>query len=248
MKTLASVLLIAACFVACTNSFPGLRDDDSDENKNVETVLVLGSDKQDSLLRPVIDFSDLSFDESAENPIWSWPGWFKTNPFDSLHLSVQAMMKRLREQMIGIVSGIPEEGVVPWGKIPDGANTTSTTKIVDGHVVTINETTYTDGDDVFGTQIRIRIIDVKPQNETILLTESEADAEVTTLPTRTPTSGTATNTPTHRTTTNTPTSRTATDTATASSEEERSTPSRSVETVEDFDNEIPKNQVDTLTA
>ena len=233
MKTLASVLLVAACFVACTHSFPGLRDDDSDENKNVDTVLVLGSDKQDSLLRPVIDFSDLSFDESSENPTWSWPGWFRTNPFDSLHSGVQAMMKRLREQMIGIVSGIPEEGVVPWGKIPDGANTTSTTKIVDGHVVTINETTYTDGDDVFGTQIRIRIIDVKPQNETILLTESEADAEVTTLPTRTPTSSTATNTNTN----------------TGSSEEERSsTPSRSVETVEEFDNEIPKNQVDTLTA
>lgn len=243
MKTLAGVLLVAACFVACTHSFPGLRDDDSDENKNVDTVLVLGSDKQDSLLRPVIDFSDMSFDESAENPIWSWPGWFKTNPFDSLQSSVQAMMKRLREQMIGIVSGISEEGVVPWGKIPDGANTTSTTKIVDGHVVTINETTYTDGDDVFATQIRIRIIDVKPQNETILLTESEADAEVTTLPTRTATSSTATNTPTPRTGTDT-----ATATATASSEDERSTPSRSVETVEDFDNEIPKNQVDTLTA
>ena len=101
------------------------------------------------------------------------------------------------------------------GARSDGANTTSTTKIVDGHIVTINETTYTDGDDVFGTQIRIRIIDVKPQNETILLTESEKDAEVTTLPTRTPTP------------------RTATDTSTASSEEERSTPSRSVETVED---------------
>ena len=243
MKTLVSVLLVASCLVACTHSFPGLRNDDSDEIKNVDTVLVLGSDAQGSLLRPVVDFSDLSFDESAENPTWSWPSWFRTNPFDSLNSSVQAMMKRLREQMIGIVSGIPEEGVVPWGKIPDGANTTSTTKIVDGHVVTINETTYTDGDDVFGTQIRIRIIDVKPQNETILSTESQADAEVTTLPARAATTGADTNTPTPGTATNT-----ATATATASSEEERSTPSRSVETVEEFDNEIPKNQVDTLTA
>lgn len=85
-------------------------------------------------------------------------------------------------------------------------------------MVTINETTYTDGSDDYSTLIRVRVIDVRPQNETILTTvSSEADSEVTTLPTGT------------------------NDTSTPQS-------SRSVETVEDFDNEIPKNQGDVLTA
>ena len=40
-----------------------------------------------------------------------------------------AQMKRLRDQMAGILSHIPEQGVVNWSKIPEGANTTSTTKV-----------------------------------------------------------------------------------------------------------------------
>ncbi|XP_011139070.1 icarapin-like [Harpegnathos saltator] len=60
-------------------------------------------------------------------------------------------------------------------KIPEGANTTSTTKIIDGHVVTINETTYTSGDENGGTVFRIRTIDVMPQNNTLLLVDSDAD-------------------------------------------------------------------------
>ncbi|XP_018352983.1 PREDICTED: icarapin-like [Trachymyrmex septentrionalis] len=50
--------------------------------------------------------------------------------------------------------------------IPPGANTTSTVKIIDGHVVTINETVYSKNDSNGGAVFRIRIIDVKPQNET----------------------------------------------------------------------------------
>lgn len=86
-------------------------------------------------------------------------------------------------------------------------------------MVTINETTYTDGSDDYSTLIRVRVIDVRPQNETILTTvSSEADSDVTTLPTFIGTN----------------------DTSTPSS--------RSIESVEDFDNEIPKNQGDVLTA
>lgn len=227
MKTFGSVLLVAACFVACTHSFPGARDSESDESKNTDTILVLPSDTKDRLMSPMaFDFPDMSFDDSIENPTWNWPGLFRSNPFDGWYTRMEAMMKKLREQVAGILSRtVNEEGTVAWSKIPEGANTTSTTKIIDGHVVTINETTYMDGDDTYGTLIRVRIVDVKPQNETILLTESETDAEVTTLPTAVTNAGT--------TTTN---------------EEESSTPLRSVETVEEMDNEIPKNQVDTLTA
>lgn len=81
-----------------------------------------------------------------------------------------------------------------------------------------------DGDDEFKTLIRVRVIDVKPENETILATEGGAET-VTILPVETSTAPDA-----------------------ANGEEERTTPARSIETVEDLDNEIPKNQVDTLTA
>lgn len=39
-------------------------------------------------------------------------------------------------------------------------------QVIDGHVVTINETTYSSGDKNGDTAFRIRIVDVKPQNET----------------------------------------------------------------------------------
>ncbi|XP_034190192.1 icarapin-like [Osmia lignaria lignaria] len=228
MKTLSGVLLVAACLLASTHGFPGARDSDSDEEKNSDTILLLPNGSSVRFMRPYggAGFPDMSFEDSdsVENPTWTWNGMFRSNFLDGWYSRIQAHMKRLRDQIAGILSRIPEEGVVPSVKIPEGANTTSTTKIIDGHVVTINETTYMDGDDEFGTLIRIRVIDVKPQNETILLTESAADAEVTTLPTIT-------------------TSKTAT-----SRDENTTTPPRSVETVEDSDNEIPKNQVDTLSA
>ncbi|XP_011166768.1 icarapin-like [Solenopsis invicta] len=91
-------------------------------------------------------------------------------------------------------------------KIPEGANRTSTTKIINGHVVTINETTYTSGDDENGTAFRIRIIDIKPQNSTD-----------TTLPPTTVVGGNPQ--------------------PTVKPEPE----AESRETLEDFNNEIPKN-------
>lgn len=53
-------------------------------------------------------------------------------------------------------------------------------QIINGHVVTINETTYTSGDDTSGSAFHIRIIDVKPQNDTI--PAIGGDAEATTKP------------------------------------------------------------------
>jgi len=81
-------------------------------------------------------------------------------------------------------------------------------QIIDGHVVTINETTYSSGDDNSNTAFRIRIIDVKPQNETVIGGGGVGNAERTTMRAEAP---------------------------------------ESIETVEDFNNEIPKN-TDTLTA
>ncbi|XP_024943767.1 icarapin-like [Cephus cinctus] len=147
---------------------------------------------------------------------------FSINPFNGF---LTGIMKRLREQMSSILSRIPESGIVsPWGKIPEGANTTSTTKIVDGHVVTINETTYSSGNDSHGAVFRVRIIDVKPQNDTLETVGGEGEAEVVTTESSESESTTA-------------------------QTEDSSTPARSVETVEnDLNNEIPKSQIELLNA
>ncbi|XP_066592459.1 icarapin-like [Prorops nasuta] len=223
---LATILL--TCLLACTQAYPGSTKESTDSNesvdkKDVETVLVLPSGNSGSSwnIPSIGDSSEFFNDddyEDAYNPFSFNP--FNSNPFDGLMTRMQDAMRKLREQMTGILSRIPEhDGVGPFGKIPEGANTTSTTKIVDGHVVTINETTYVD--DNLGTVIRVRVVDVKPQNDTILMTESGIDKEVTTpIPDVT---------------------------NIYDAEKENTTPERSVETVEDFDNEIPKNQGD-LTA
>lgn len=85
--------------------------------------------------------------------------------------------------------------------------------------MTINETIYSDGNDTEGTVIRVRVIDVKPQNGTTTLPENDNE---TVIPT-------------------------STITPTENDNNEATTPQRSVETVEDFDNEIPI-QGDTLNA
>lgn len=109
------------------------------------------------------------------------------------------------------------------------------TQVIDGHVVTINETVYKSDDD--NTYVRFRIVDVKPENPTGVTADSDAkdidqnSGEVT--------DSTATND-------NSPSSSTPT---TTESTKEETTKSRSVETVEDSgNNEIPDNKDDSLKA
>lgn len=71
---------------------------------------------------------------------------------------------RMRQNLMNYFWNMPD---ITDMKIPEGANTTSTTKVINGHVITINETTYTSGDENGGTAFRIRIIDVKPENDTL---------------------------------------------------------------------------------
>lgn len=101
-------------------------------------------------------------------------------------------------------------------------------QIIDGHVVTINETTYTDGDENSGAIFRVRVIDVKPQNETL---EIEGNPEAKPVIPSGPKKDVE-----------------QVNKAGPKKDVENTTPARSVETVEDLENEIPKNQVDTLTA
>ncbi|XP_020287766.1 icarapin-like [Pseudomyrmex gracilis] len=114
-------------------------------------------------------------------------------------------MNKLRQNLLNYFWNMPDVTDI---KIPEGANTTSTTKIINGHVVTINETTYTSGDENGGAAFRIRIIDVKPQNDTMSIGGGGGDVESITT---------------------------------------KSETTESAETIEEFNNEIPKN-TETLTA
>ncbi|XP_078047801.1 icarapin-like [Augochlora pura] len=136
MKTLGGVLLVAACLVACANSFPGAREDDSDERRDV-----------DPFFRPVaFDIPD---------------------PDEEMSLIYKHMYRwysRMKDLIRGMVDPDIFEG--PFVEIPKGANTTSTTKVIDGHVVVINETTYSGNEDGFKTVLRVSVVDVRPQDET----------------------------------------------------------------------------------
>ncbi|XP_014479517.1 PREDICTED: icarapin-like [Dinoponera quadriceps] len=102
------------------------------------------------------DSSEDNFDDYIDD---GWPYFRET-------------LNALREQMLQWFWNVPDFTNMP---IPEGANTTSTVKVVDGHMVTINETTYSSGDKNGGTAFRIRIIDVKPLNDTLPPVGSDAN-------------------------------------------------------------------------
>ncbi|KAI4497128.1 hypothetical protein M0802_007874 [Mischocyttarus mexicanus] len=151
----------------------------------------------------------------------SWPWFLPSSSFQYLSKTLQETINRLRDQMANIASHFPSNTgfSTPWSKIPVGGNTTSTTKIINGHVLTINETVYKDSNDTDGIIFRVRVIDVKPQNDTGNVNENE-DGLLIPISTETPSE---------------------------SDSGEGTTPQRSVETVEEFDNEI-SNRGDVLRA
>lgn len=223
MKSVYGVVLLATLF-ALAHGFPGAAREsvDSDEDKSGPDGLVL--------VVPSFRVFEDSKDDDDDSGFWH-PFRFETSPFDGLFTRMQEAMNRIRAEMAtALASRLGQGQLTPWGKVPEGANTTSTTKIIGDHSVTINETTYSDGDENGGTVFRIRVVDVKPLNETTsdtIDTEKSDDSDEESTPTR----------------------RITTTERNNEEREELTTPgSRSVETVEEFDNEIPKSQVDTLTA
>ncbi|XP_014604275.1 PREDICTED: icarapin-like [Polistes canadensis] len=216
MKLFVNIFIVATCFLAFSYAFPAFdTSEESDEKKNVDTVLVLPGSDMDVYSRPRIpNLPD--FNESDG----SWP-LFRPSSFDYLSDTLHQIMNRLREQMASIASRFPlNPGFsTPWSKIPLGGNTTSTTKIINGHVLTINETIYKDNNDTDGIIFRVRVIDVKPQDDTTI-NENE-DGAVNPTVTTTPDEN--------------------------DNSQEVTTPQRSVETVEEFDNEI-SNRREVLNA
>ncbi|XP_063982779.1 icarapin-like [Diachasmimorpha longicaudata] len=220
MKRSLSFLVVAA-LVALAHGLPRVPQDEVDSsesaNPNVDSILVRSS--YNSPIGAI--YSDIPSldDDDVDEPLGLFGrNSFAASPFEGFLTGMQRAMVKLREQMAGSLGGISR--LVPWAKVPEGANTTSTTQVIDGHVITINDTTYNNTSDNGHSFYRIRIIDVKPQDDGDV---PEDSGEVTDKP--------------------------STDNKPTESTKEATTPARSVETVEDTgNNEIPDSQVDTLKA
>nr|AEE62013.1 unknown [Dendroctonus ponderosae] len=123
-----------------------------------------------------------------------WENPFSSNPFGGLFGSLDGIMERMRQQIASIMNRLPigkasndtevlsfpggfEQPAFPSisGIDLSKGNTTSITKVIDGHKVVINETEYKNEDDFGGTFFKVRIIDVKSDSSEVT-TEKEAEA------------------------------------------------------------------------
>lgn len=83
--------------------------------------------------------------------------------------------------------------------------------------MTVNDTTYSDGDENSGSVFRFRVVEIKPQNDTLEIGGNADTEPITSSPSN------------------------------AGKKAESTTPDRSVETVEDLnDNVIPKAEVEII--
>ncbi|KAJ9597670.1 hypothetical protein L9F63_011472 [Diploptera punctata] len=145
MKTIQLVLFVLLG-VAVVNSFPREREVEPVE-REVEPV--------EREVEPV---------EEVGTTGEAIPSYFGFLPDFDLLSRIRGLVTRLRSQ-IGV-----SFGDIDWNK----GNTTSTTKVIDGHVVTVNETSYKDDDS--DLVLHVKVIDVKPTEgveDTIASTDDE---------------------------------------------------------------------------
>ncbi|XP_018574240.1 uncharacterized protein LOC108913215 [Anoplophora glabripennis] len=118
-----------------------------------------------------------------------------SNPFSGLLENLEGIMTRMRQQMDALLKRFPAIRGNSTEDIPDfpigvglpafgdidlsKGNTTSVTKVIDGHKVVINETEYKKEDDFGGAFFKVRIIDVRPDSSELT---TNGDTEVVTTP------------------------------------------------------------------
>ncbi|XP_046734272.1 icarapin-like [Diprion similis] len=150
MKSAFSLLIFASALFAVAFAYPGARSASPESDEKSEQVL------------PIIIVPE-DLDDCCGSRFFSS---FSDNPLDGFLTRMQNMMKTLREQVAASLPGFSNsDDLYDLPKIPEGANTTSTTKVINGHVVTVNETTYSDGDENGSTVLRVRVVDIKPAND-----------------------------------------------------------------------------------
>lgn len=126
-------------------------------------------------------------------------GPFSSNPFSGLYENIESLMTRVRQQMESIMNRFPgfrtgnSSVEIPdfnsFGELPPfpqfddvdlgKGNTTSETKIIDGHKVVINQTEFKKDTPNGSAFYKLRVIDVKPQD---FHTEKDTTQTITTSP------------------------------------------------------------------
>ncbi|XP_049834486.1 icarapin-like isoform X1 [Schistocerca gregaria] len=144
MKAIALALVFVFAVIAATNAFPRTSSD-------TELVFV-PLESRAGVTESVEDVDDSSDDD--DDFIFPFGGFFGFSSF------MQDFMRRITD----VLKGLPD-GAFNFGK---EGNTTSTTKVVGGHVITVNETVYKNDDDT--GVYKIQVIEVKP-------TEGAIDSE-----------------------------------------------------------------------
>lgn len=135
MKSVRGVVLLFLAAAVLVECFPRERDVESVEDK---------------------DDDDVPLPSVPAVAVPAGPGFAYIPSFYSFFPDFD-LVSRIR----GLVSRLKSEigdsfGDIDWSK----GNTTSTTKVIDGHVVTVNETSYKDDDS--DLVLHVKVIDVKP--------------------------------------------------------------------------------------
>ncbi|KAF5292528.1 hypothetical protein FQR65_LT01674 [Abscondita terminalis] len=179
MKVVRSVVLLITIFFAATFAYPANEPaalppspaesstSKSDDRIEVDFVPLEEGRRPGAPFVPngVIDI-DANPGTFLGNP------FYDTNPFPSLFESFNALMYRMRQQLGHLLGRLPDRDAnFPELHIPNvgnidlgKGNTTSVTKVIDGHKVTINETEYKQEGDNGGSYFKVRVIDVHPDS------------------------------------------------------------------------------------
>lgn len=76
--------------------------------------------------------------------------------------SFSDVFEKMRQHMAWLLSQqIPSRSGIPLD-IADKGNTTSITKVIDGHKYVVNETVYASGNDTVGSVFKVRVVDIRP--------------------------------------------------------------------------------------
>uniref|UniRef100_A0A182S5A3 Salivary secreted mucin 3 n=1 Tax=Anopheles funestus TaxID=62324 RepID=A0A182S5A3_ANOFN len=195
-----SLLLVVALTVTATIAYPASyeKEKESDTSEDAEYIVVpLSHHRPTYYNRYPSSFEgfDGVVDTGDFAPIPARPVYFPSyNPF-SWHLSgyLDDLLKRVRDRFAGSWNPFYGGDFIPSGpgiwppEIPEDSsedgvtNSTSTVKVIDGHKVVINDTYYTKKTE-FGTSIfKVRVIDVKPtddSSEAVTTPKAPTDVEL----------------------------------------------------------------------
>ncbi|XP_051173142.1 icarapin-like [Leptopilina boulardi] len=203
-------LFVSCLFFALVHSAPRVAPDseefnDKNDKKNTDIVLITpGGRRVETFGSPFEMFPRENIDTTQDD-------YFDFGIFQSLREMFQRRLQEIFRSQV--------DGFKPLADIPKGSNSTSTTKVINGHVVTVNDTTYSDGDENSGSVFRFRVVEIKPQNDTLDNGGNGSLEPITSSPSS----------------------------SNAPKKTENTTPDRSVETVEDLDdNVIPKAEVEII--